>query len=38
MREVQDDSLWTLRTDRIYDSVRTDPRFQALLKKIGLVK
>jgi adenylate cyclase len=34
--EQQDSACWYLKIDQIYDSVRNEPRFQALLKKIGL--
>ncbi|MBI3415732.1 MAG: hypothetical protein HY043_10525 [Verrucomicrobia bacterium] len=30
--------LWELKVTRAYDSVRNEPRFQALLKKVGLDK
>ena len=32
----QESACWYLKVDRIYDSVRNEPRFQAILKKIGL--
>jgi serine/threonine-protein kinase len=32
----QESACWYLKIDPIYDSVRNEPRFQALLKKIGL--
>jgi adenylate cyclase len=32
--EQQDSACWYLKIDQIYDSVRNEPRFQALLKKI----
>jgi adenylate cyclase len=32
----QESACWYLTVDRIYDSVRKEPRFQAILKKIGL--
>jgi serine/threonine-protein kinase len=32
----QESACWYLKIDPIYDSVRKEPRFQALLKKIGL--
>ena len=34
--EQQDSACWYLKIDQIYDSVRNEPRFQAILKKIGL--
>jgi adenylate cyclase len=34
--EQQDSACWYLKIDQIYDGVRNEPRFQALLKKIGL--
>jgi adenylate cyclase len=34
--EQQDSACWYLKIDQIYDSVRNEPRFQALLKKLGL--
>jgi adenylate cyclase len=34
--EEQDSACWYLKIDQIYDSVRNEPRFQAILKKIGL--
>ena len=34
--EEQDAACWMLKVDPIYDSVRNEPRFQALLKKLGL--
>jgi len=34
--EQQDSACWYLKIDQIYDSVRNEPRFQALLKKVGL--
>ena len=36
--EQQDIACWYLKIDQIYDSVRNEPRFQALLKKVGLDK
>ena len=32
----QESACWLLKVDPIYDSVRKEPRFQAILKKIGL--
>ena len=32
----QESACWYLKIDPIYDSVRNEPRFQALLKQIGL--
>ena len=34
--EEQDSACWYLKIDQIYDSIRNEPRFQAILKKIGL--
>src|SRR6266850_2755116 len=34
--EQQDSACWYLKIDQIYDSVRNEPRFQALVEKIGL--
>jgi adenylate cyclase len=34
--EERDSACWYLKIDQIYDSVRNEPRFQAILKKIGL--
>jgi len=34
--EEQDSACWYLKIDQIYDSVRNEPRFQAILKKVGL--
>jgi serine/threonine-protein kinase len=34
--EEEDSACWYLKIDQIYDSVRNEPRFQAILKKIGL--
>jgi TolB-like protein/Flp pilus assembly protein TadD len=36
--EQQDSACWYLKIDQIYDSIRGEPRFQALLKKLGLDK
>ncbi len=39
-RDVQDQSTWAtdLLTDQRWDNIRTDPRFVALMKKVGLAK
>ena len=34
--EERDSACWYLKIDQIYDTVRSEPRFQALLKKVGL--
>ena len=34
--EEQDSACWYLKIDQLYDSVRNEPRFQAILKKVGL--
>ncbi|MBI3415603.1 MAG: hypothetical protein HY043_09845 [Verrucomicrobia bacterium] len=36
--DEQDTYCWYLKVDPLYDSVRKEPRFQALLKKVGLDK
>jgi TolB-like protein/tetratricopeptide (TPR) repeat protein len=36
--EEQDGMCWNLKVDPLYDPLRNEPRFQALLKKAGLVK
>jgi TolB-like protein/Flp pilus assembly protein TadD len=36
--EEQDVACWWIKVDQIYDSVRSEPRFQTLLKKLGLDK
>ena len=36
--EDQDPNCWNLKVEPFYDSLRTEPRFQALLKKVGLDK
>src|ERR1051325_11138512 len=36
--EEQNASCWGLKVWQIYDPLRTEPRFQALLKKVGLDK
>src|SRR5438067_157005 len=36
--EDQERACWYLKVDPIYDSVRNEPRFQAILKKLGLDK
>jgi adenylate cyclase len=36
--EDQDGVCWQLKIDQLYDSVRNEPRFLALLKKVGLDK
>jgi len=32
--QQQDSACWYLKIDQIYDSVRNEPRFQALVEKI----
>jgi TolB-like protein/Flp pilus assembly protein TadD len=34
--EQQDSACWYLQIDQIYDSIRGEPRFQALVEKVGL--
>jgi hypothetical protein len=34
----QDTHCWFLKVDPLYDSLRNEPRFQAVLKKVGLDK
>jgi adenylate cyclase len=36
--EEQDGTCWGLRVSRLYDPLRNEPRFQALLKNVGLDK
>ena len=36
--EEQDGACWTLKIEQLYDSVRNEPRFHALLKKAGFDK
>jgi len=36
--QEQDGTCWNLKTNPLYDPVRNEPRFQALLKKVGLDK
>ena len=33
--EEQNEACWTLKINRVYDPLRSEPRFQALLKKVG---
>jgi len=33
--EQQDSACWYLKIDQIYDGVRNEPRFQAILKEVG---
>lgn len=34
----QDGACWSLKIDQLYDGLRNEPRFQALVKKVGLDK
>ena len=34
--EQEDSACWYLKIDQIYDSIRDEPRFQALVEKVGL--
>jgi len=34
--EDRDSGLWAIKVNPLYDSVRSDPRFKAILKKMGL--
>ena len=34
--EDQESACWYLTVEPVYDSVRNEPRFQAILKKLGL--
>ena len=36
--EEQDGACWWLKVDRVYDGLRKEPRFQALLRQVGLDK
>src|SRR5262249_10159442 len=36
--QEQDGACWWLKVERAYDGLRTEPRFQALLKQVGLDK
>jgi hypothetical protein len=33
--EDRDPVYWWIKSDQLYDSIRNEPRFQALLKKLG---
>ncbi len=34
--EVIDSGLWNIKVNPVYDNIRSDPRFKAILKKMGL--
>jgi serine/threonine-protein kinase len=36
--EERDGNMPTLKVDRVFDPLRNEPRFQALIKKVGLIK